>query len=119
MTRSDVIRAGTMKAGLTSRAIRADGLRQAVGLFNLLLGALFIVAPHRLDGPMYAGIGQYASGLGVALIVGGMALIGANVLALPRPFVVATHFVAGISLLLVSLGFAAVPFWPATVTYLI
>lgn len=98
-----------------SRPIRADGLRQAVGLFNLLLGALFIVAPHRLDAPMYAGIGLYASGLGVGLIVGGMALIGANVFALPRPLVIATHFIAGVPLLLVALGFASVPFWPATV----
>lgn len=47
-----------------SRAISADGLRRAVGLFNLLLGALFIVAPHRLDAPMYVGIGPYASDLG-------------------------------------------------------
>jgi hypothetical protein len=101
------------------RAIRADGLRQAVGLFNLLLGALFIVAPHRLDAPMYVGIGPYASGLGAALIVGGMALIGANVLALPRPLVIATHFLAGAPLLLVSLGLAAAAFWPGTVMYLV
>ena len=102
-----------------SRAIRADGLRQAVGLFNLLLGALFIVAPHRLDSPMYGGIGPYASSLGVALIVGGMALICANVLSLPRPFVVAAHVLAGVPLLLVSLGFATASFWPAAVTYLL
>src|SRR5215217_2021268 len=51
---------------LMPRAVRADGLRQAVGIFNLLLGALIIVAPHRLDGPMYVGIGPYASALGAA-----------------------------------------------------
>src|SRR4051812_26926951 len=101
-----------------SRAIRADALRQAVGLFNLLLGALFIVAPHRLESPMYAEIGPYASGLGGGLILSGMALIGANLLSLPRPFVTAAHVMAAVPLLLVSLGFTAVGFWPAVVTYL-
>src|SRR3712207_4054794 len=59
-----LVRTGTMKAGLMSPSIRADGLRQAVGVFNLLLGALFIVAPNRLDAPMYAPVGFCASGLG-------------------------------------------------------
>src|SRR4051812_1573640 len=99
------------------RAIRADALRQAVGLFNLLLGALFIAAPHRLDSPMYGAIGPYLSGLGVALIVSGMALIGANLLSLPRPIVITTHVLSAVPLLLMSLGFAAASFWPATVTY--
>ena len=48
-----------------------------------------------------------------------MALIGANVLSLPRPFVVAAYVLVGIPLLLVALGFASARFWPATVTYLV
>ena len=36
-------------------------LRQAVGLFNLLLGALFIVAPHQLTTPGLRGIGPFAT----------------------------------------------------------
>src|SRR6185436_16851435 len=104
--RRDVIGAGMVRASLMPRAIRVDALRQAVGLFNLLLGALLIVAPHRFDAPMYNGIEPYASGLGVGLIVGGMGLIGANVLSLSRPLVVAAHVVAAMPLLLLSLGFS-------------
>src|SRR5690349_15463405 len=101
------------------RAARADGLRQAVGLFNLLLGALFIVAPHRLDGQMYADLGPYASVLGAGLIVSGLALIAANVLSLSRPSVAAAHVLAGMPLLLLALEFAAASSWPAAVSYLI
>ena len=100
-----------------SRAICADGLRRAVGFFNLLLGALFIVAPHRLDAPMHGGTGLSASGLGLGLIVSGMALICANVLVLPRPLVVAAHLGTAASLFLVSVAFMAASFWPGPVAY--
>src|SRR5687767_5734186 len=117
MNRRQTVGAGKLRTSSMSRAIRADGLRQAVGLFSLLFGALLIVAPHRLDAPMYAGITPYAGGLGTALIVGGMALIAANVLSLARPFVVAAHLLAAVPLLLVSLGFSAASFGPAAITY--
>src|SRR4051812_22224937 len=82
------------------RGMRGDTLRVAVGLFCLLLGALVLVAPHKLAGGALDAVQTTAPLMGVLLISGGMLLVGTGLLGVSRPLFLAAHVVAAAPLVM-------------------
>src|SRR5215218_4249793 len=84
------------------RGVRGDTLRVAVGLFCLLLGALVLVAPHKLAGVAFDAAQSTAPLLGVLLISGGMMLVGTSLLGVSHLLFVAAHIVAAAPLVILG-----------------
>lgn len=101
------------------RRTHGDSLRQAVGLFCLLLGALLLVAPHQFYGPGYAAIRSALPALGVGTICGGLLLIGTTLLGMARPILIAAHVVAAIPLVAIGLGYLSASLWHSALIYLV
>src|SRR4051812_23523731 len=101
------------------RRTHGDSLRQAVGLFCLLLGALILVAPHQFYGPGYEAIRGTLPALGVATICGGLLLIGTTVLGMSRPLYIAAHIVAAVPLTTIGLSYLAASIWHSALIYLV
>src|SRR6187401_2098294 len=81
-----------------ARGTHGDALRVAVGLFCLLLGALIIVAPHKVDPLGLETIRSFAPVLGVLLITGGMMLVGTCLRGPPKLLFVAAHLLVAVPL---------------------
>ncbi|HZO24504.1 MAG TPA: cache domain-containing protein [Chloroflexota bacterium] len=96
---------------LIARTFQVDALRVAVGLFCLLLGALMLVAPHKLTGLTYQVIRPLAPALGVTLICGGMLLVGITLLRVSRQVFVASHVIAAGPILAGGIGYAVPGLW--------
>jgi HAMP domain-containing protein len=94
-----------------SRQIHGDALRVAVGVFCLLLGALVLVAPHKLADPSFDLIRPMAPVLGVMLISGGMMLVGTSLLGVARPLFVTAHIAAATPLVTFGIGYLAASNW--------
>ena len=101
------------------RRTHGDSLRQAVGLFCLLLGALIMVAPHQFYGPGYEAIRGALPALGVGTICGGLLLIGTTVLGMARPIFIAAHVVAAVPLASIGLSYVAASTWHSALIYLV
>jgi PAS domain S-box-containing protein len=94
-----------------SRGTHGDALRVAVGLFCLLLGALILVAPHKLDTQGLEAVRSFAPVLGVLLITGGMMLIGTCLLGVPKLLFVAAHLLAAVPLAIFGISDLSVNNW--------
>ncbi len=98
--------------------MRLTALRWAVGMLCLFLGAIALIVPHRF-GISAAHVGLYAHLLwgGVALLVVGIGLPAAPVLAPFRWPTVIAHLAAGAVLLLVALDFVLQRVWMSAMNY--
>jgi hypothetical protein len=95
--------------------MHGDALRFAVGLFCLLLGALVLVAPHKLAGQNFVVVRPMAPVLGVLLISGGMMLVGTNLLSVSRALFVAAHLIAAVPIGIFGVAYLAAANWHAAV----
>ncbi len=95
--------------GLASalRALSVDTLQWMIGLCSAVVGALMLVAPHRLDSPLYARLLPHLTLWGIALLASGIGLLSVPMLRPRRWVTVALHGTAGLALLGLASGFHA------------
>src|SRR5688500_14646227 len=74
-------------------------LQWAIGLFCVVLGALFLVAPHRFSPIAFAPLVAYRPWIASWLLLGGFALVAAAGLEPRRPLVIAAHCLASSAVL--------------------
>jgi PAS domain S-box-containing protein len=102
-----------------SRGFHSEALRVAVGLFCLLLGALMLVAPHKVEGTADNVVRLTMPVIGVTLITGGMMLAGTSVLGVGRVVFFAAHLVAAAPLVVLVVGLATAGSWQVAVLLLV
>jgi PAS domain S-box-containing protein len=102
-----------------SRGFHSEALRVAVGLLCLLLGALMLVAPHKFEGATYNAVRLTMPVIGVALITGGMMLVGTMVLGVGRLVFIAAHLLAAAPLVVLVVGLASSGAWQVAILLLV
>jgi PAS domain S-box-containing protein len=99
------------------RQLRIGTVEWAVGIFCLGSGALMLVAPHHYVPFNYAAPRAYLPAIGLALLLGGLALLAAVMLRPPHRYVIAAHTLSGLALLAVATTFMLVGGWPSAVIW--
>ncbi|MCC7366804.1 MAG: response regulator [Chloroflexi bacterium] len=97
------------------RQAQGDSLRQAIGLFSVLLGALLLVAPHQFSAAAFGLLRPYHPLLGAWVIGSGLLLMASTFLRTPRSTFVATHLLAAAPLLAFGAAFVASGNWHGAV----
>ena len=95
------------------RELRIGTVEWAVGIFCLGSGALMLVAPHHYVPFNYAGPRSYLPAIGLALLLGGLALLATVTLRPARRYVIAAHTLGGLALLAVATTFLLIGGWPS------
>ncbi|MCT7980694.1 hybrid sensor histidine kinase/response regulator [Laspinema olomoucense] len=89
------------------RPIRIDTLQWFIGIYLAIRGTLMLMLPHKVATDIFAPFQPYVTGLGALQVMVGAALIGVATLLPLRWSILTAHFLAGVVLFQIGIGYAS------------
>jgi PAS domain S-box-containing protein len=98
-------------ARATGPELRISTLQWAVGVYNILLGALMLVVPHQFSGPLWGALKDELPTIGYLFLLTGAALVNIPASGVSRSWSIPVHFAAAAVLLTLVCNNVLLGFW--------